>query len=406
MDRLKELRIDRSERPTKKSRGGLVAGLIAFVILLIAAVAWWRWQDQTPKVKVASVELERAGGSRDNAVLDASGYVTARLRATISSKVTGKIMGVFVEEGMEIKKGQLLARLDDATAQRQVALAEAQLSAAKSSLAETNVRLAEARLDLGRQQKLVASEVTSQVILDTAQANVDAWLARLENEREQVAVAERTLDLRRQDLDDTEIRAPFSGVAVSKDAQPGEMISPVSAGGGFTRTGICTLVDMASLEIEVDVNESYINRVEPNQRIEATLDSYPDWRIPGYVITTIPTADRQKATVAVRIAFDQLDPRILPDMSVKVSFLDDEAEVSTDESAAPRLTVPTTAIRTIDDKNIVFVLQGDQLERRAVRLGAESAGRTVIEAGVKAGEKVIVEGPETLAGGDRVEVEP
>lgn len=405
MDRLKELRIDRSERPTKKSRGGWVAGLIAFGILLIAAFAWWQWQDRAPRVKVASVEVERAGGSRDAAVLDASGYVTARLRATISSKVTGKIMEVFVEEGMKIKKGQLLARLDDATAQRQVRLAEAQLTAAKSSLAETKVRLAEARLELDRQEKLLASEVASQAVVDSAQANVDAWLARLQSEREQVAVAERTLDLRRQELEDTEIRAPFSGVAVSKDAQPGEMISPVSAGGGFTRTGICTLVDMDSLEIEVDVNESYINRVEPNQRIEATLDSYPDWRIPGYVITTIPTADRQKATVAVRIAFDALDPRILPDMSVKVSFLDDEAEVSTDETAAPRLTVPTKAIRQVDGKDIVLVLAGDRLERRAVRLGPESAGRVVIEAGLQATEKVVVEGPETLADGDRVEVE-
>lgn len=405
MDRLKELRIDRSERPTKKSRGGLVAGLIAFVILLIAAFAWWRWQDRTPEVQVASVELERAGGSRDNAVLDASGYVTARLRATISSKVTGRVVEVFVEEGMKIAQGQLLARLDDATAQRLLALAEAQSAAARSALAESEVRLAEARLDLGRQQKLVAGEVASQAALDAAQANVDSWMARLAVGREEVEVAERTVDVRRQELEDTEIRAPFSGVAVSKDAQPGEMISPVSAGGGFTRTGICTLVDMASLEIEVDVNESYINRVEPKQRIEATLDSYPDWRIPGYVITTIPTADRQKATVQVRIAFDQLDPRILPDMSVKVSFLDDAAPEAS-ETATPQLTVPLEAIRQDGGKDIVFVVQEDRLERRAVRLGQESGGRVVVEAGLQAAEKVVVEGPETLADGDRVNVAP
>lgn len=409
MDRLKELRIDRSERPTKKSRGGWVAGLVLLLALILAAIGWWSWRDQTPKVRIATVEVSRTGRAVDATVLDASGYVTARLRATISSKITGKIVEVFVEEGMAIQKGQLLARLDDATSTRQLALAEAQLAATKGALHENEVRLSEARLDLGRVQELVTGEVASQADLDAAKANVDALIARLALGREQVEVSERTVEVRRQELADTEIRAPFSGVAVSKDAQPGEMISPVSAGGGFTRTGICTLVDMGSLEIEVDVNEAYINRVVPDQRVEATLDSYPDWRIPGSVITTVPTADRQKATVRVRIAFDDLDPRILPDMSIKVSFLDENAEIETPDQTAETpatITIPTSAVRQDGDKDIVLVLQGEALERRAVKLGKESSGRMTVEAGLQAGEKVVIEGPAELADGDRVEVEP
>lgn len=408
MDRLKELRIDRSERPKKSSRGGLIAGFIALVILVLAAFAWWKFSQRAPEVEVAEVQVTSAGRSAEATVLDASGYVTARLRATISSKVTGKIVEVFVEEGMNIAKDQLLARLDDATPQRQLALAEAQLAAARGSLRENEVRLAEARLALQRVQRLVDGDVASKADLDAAQANVDAFLARLALGREQVLVSERTLEVRRQELADTEIRAPFSGVAISKDAQPGEMISPVSAGGGFTRTGICTLVDMSSLEIEVDVNESYINRVTAGQRVEATLDSYPDWRIPGSVITTIPTADRQKATVQVRIAFDALDPRILPDMSVKVSFLNDEAEAAPADDAAPttQLTIPSKAVRRDGDKDIVFVVQGEALERRAIRVGGERAGRVVVEAGLQAGERVVTGGPETLTDGMPVKVKP
>lgn len=404
MDRLKELRIDRTERPKKTSRGGLIAGLIALVVLVVAAFVWWRMGQRAPEVKVAKVQVTQASDLRDQAVLDASGYVTARLRATISSRVTGKIVEVLVEEGMKIKEGQLLARLDAAIVERQLALAEAQLMSARGALDEDTVRLAEARLALQRVQKLVDGDVASTADLDGAQANVDALLARLELGREQIKVAERTVDLRRQELADTEIRAPFSGVAISKDAQPGEMISPVSAGGGFTRTGICTLVDMSSLEIEVDVNESYINRVTAGQRVEATLDSYPDWRIPGSVITTIPTADRQKATVQVRIAFDTLDPRILPDMSVKVSFLDDEAEAPSEaaEPQAARLTIPTEAVRQDGEQDIVFVLQGDTIERRAIKAGDASSGKTTVEAGLQAGEQVVIEGPETLQNGDAV----
>ncbi len=400
MDRLKELHIDRTEK--SRGGGGLAVAILAVLLVLAAGLGWWWYrQNAAAEVSVAAVEQVSAGDAAPAAVLDASGYVTARLRATVSSKITGKIVEVLVEEGMVIAEGQLLARLDDATATRQLALAEAELAAARGALAETEVLADDARRTRDRLDKLVAGAVSSQSQLDTARANYDALRARLDLGREQVAVAESRLELRRQELDDTLIRAPFAGVAVTKNAQPGEMISPVSAGGGFTRTGVCTLVDMGSLEIEVDVNEAYIGRVKTGQRVSATLDAYPDWKIPASVIIPVPTADRQKATVMVRIGFDALDPRILPDMGVRVSFLG-EAQPAGTALPRPRLMIPEAALRRDGEQDVVFVARGDAVERRAVRVGGRTGGRAEVEAGLTAGDRVVVEGPEDLADGDRV----
>ena len=217
-------------------------------------------------------------------------------------------------------------------------------------------------------------------------------------------MSDRNVAMWKQQLDDMTIRAPFGGVVTTKDSQPGEMISPVSAGGGFTRTGIGTIVDMTSLEIEVDVNETYINRVESGQKVEAMLDAYPDWRIPAHVITTIPSADRQKATVKVRIAFEALDPRILPDMGVKVSFLK-EAPARGQAPAVPSVTVPKTALRSLDGKAVVFVLTEDRVERRAVKVGLESGDRVEVLSGLRVGERVVIDGPQTLKDGDKVKVQ-
>lgn len=404
MDRLKELHIDRTEKTSKG--GGLALGLLALLLVLAAGLGWWWFnRNAAATVRTATVERVSTHNAAAATVLDASGYVTARLRATVSSKITGKIVEVLVEEGMKIDKGQLLARLDDSTARRQLSLAEAELGVARRSLAETEVHLADAKRTQRRLDKLVAGAVSSQAQLDTATADVDALGARLELGREQVSVAERRLELRRQELDDTFIRAPFAGVAVTKNAQPGEMISPVSAGGGFTRTGVCTLVDMGSLEIEVDVNEAYINRVKPGQRVTAVLDAYPDWKIPAQVIIAVPTADRQKATVMVRIGFDELDPRLLPDMGVRVSFLDDEQPETTEAQPRSRLLIPEAALRRDGEQDVVFLLRGDVVERRAIKVGNRVDGQAEIEAGLTAGERVVIEGPETLAEGDRVKSE-
>ena len=359
-------------------------------------------RERPVEVKVAQV-TERAAGTQA-AVLNASGYVTARRRATVSSKITGKIMEVNVEEGMAVKEGQVLARLDDVQVRAALALAEAQAQATRQAVTENEVRLAEAKLHLGRMEALLKEGIVTRAEVDTAQANVDSTAARIRALNEQVKVSERHIDLAKTDLDNTIVRAPFSGVAISKDAQPGEMVSPVSAGGGFTRTGICTIVDMRSLEIEVDVNESYINRVRPGQDVTAMLDAYPEWQIPAEVITPVPTADRQKATVLVRIRFKQLDPRILPDMGIKVTFLADPGSNPAVTKARPTTLVPKDAIVTEGNQTYVFVVAGETVERRAIRTAGADGDRLEVIAGLTAADRVVISPPPTLAAGKKIVV--
>jgi HlyD family secretion protein len=406
---LASLKIDRSARGG--GRGGLWIGL-AIAVLAVAGAGWyWATRAQAATVKTAAVEARSDGAAGiPGAVLNASGYVTARRRATVSSKVTGKVVEVNVEEGMAIRKGQVLARLDDAQARGALALAESQLASAGRGMAESEVRLREAELTVKRRRQLAKEGVIGQADLDTAEAEADSLRARIEVAKQEVEVAERLVAIRQTDLTDMVVRAPFDGVAISKDAQPGEMVSPISAGGGFTRTGISTIVDMSSLEIEVDVSEAYINRVSDKQPVTAVLDAYPDWRIPARVITTVPTADRQKATVLVRIAFEKLDPRILPDMGVKVAFHDAKTanEPAGNGSGAPpraRLLVPKTAVRQAEGRDVVFVLKDDRVERRAVRVGTAEGDRVEIVSGVTAGERVVIEGPSELADGSKVRVQ-
>jgi RND family efflux transporter MFP subunit len=325
---LASLRIEDERRSTLRGsrRGAKVWRprnvLWVVAIPLLAAVAGWWWITRSPSPVVQTwVQTPTRPGAPSSTVLDASGYVTARRRSTVSARVTGKIAEILVEEGMSVRAGQVLARLDDSDARAGLALAEAQLDAAQRSIDEIEVRVREAQVRRARLDLLLEARVIAAAEFDTATAEVDVLEARLRTAASEVTVAERQVAQRRIDIADTVVRAPFDGVAISKDAQAGEMVSPVSAGGGFTRTGISTIVDMSSLEIQVDVNEAYINRVARGQPVTAVLDAYPDWRIPARVITTVPAADRQKATVQVRIAFDELDPRILPDMGVKVSFL-------------------------------------------------------------------------------------
>ena len=328
---------------------------------------------------------------------------TARRRATISAKITGRVAEVLIDEGMKVEAGQVLARLDDVQAKNQLALAEAQAREARQSVEETEVRLRQAEVDRGRAEELTKSGVASQSALDAARADANSLAARLKVGREQAKVAERNVAVLEQELAETVVRAPFAGVAISKDAQPGEIVSPMSAGGGFTRTGICTLVDMASLEIEVDVNEAYIQRVQPGQKVAATLDAYPDWQIPAHVITTIPAADRQKATVKVRIGFDALDPRLLPDMAAKVAFL--AGETGAQGAAAQRVRlVARAAIRGEKGAEYVLVVKEGVLERRAVTVGPTASDPAEVLSGVTNGEQVVIEGPADLAAGARVKV--
>jgi RND family efflux transporter MFP subunit len=397
-DDLDSLRLER-EPDSHVSRRWIGWVVLAVVLIGVGAgVWWWLTHERAIEVEVATVSSRQAGAQA--AVLNATGYVTARRRATVSSKITGKVVDVNIEEGMAVREGQVLARLDAETQRAAVALAEAQAEAARRNVNESEVRLNEARINLARVTKLVAVGYSTAAEVDTARAAVDSLEARIRASREQVRVAERQVALERTNLDSTIIRAPFEGVVISKDAQPGEMVSPVSAGGGFTRTGIGTIVDMRSLEIEVDVNEAYINRVKPDQPVMAVLDAYPDWQIAGRVITTIPSADRQKATVLVRIAFMELDPRILPDMGVKVTFLRDSEDAV--PAARPVTLVPKAAIKTDGKQSYVFVVVNGRTDRRAITTGGADGDRVEVIAGLNPGERIVVSPPAELSAGSLV----
>jgi HlyD family secretion protein len=402
---LEGLRIDRPEIRAQGGRRGMWIALAVAVVLALAAVGWWLARPRGVAVRAATAEARTGGAAAAGAVLNASGYVTARRQATVSSKITAKVVDVLVEEGMAVREGQVLAHLDDATPRKQLALAEAQLLSQRRALAENEVRRKQAKLNQDRIHRLHEEGISTQSDVDTADADLDALVARLDLGRQDVEVSERQIALRRQDVDDTVIRAPFPGVAVTKDAQPGEMISPISAGGGFTRTGICTLVDMKSLEIDVDVNESFIPRVQPGQKAVATLDAYPEWQIPAHVIMPVPTADRQKATVKVRLGFEQLDPRLLPDMGIKVAFLGEAPKEGAATAGRPVVVVPRAAVRKDAGHDVVFVIQaGNRVERRAIGLAAGAGDEAVVTSGLAAGERVVVEGPADLRDGATVAV--
>ncbi|HLH56430.1 MAG TPA: efflux RND transporter periplasmic adaptor subunit [Verrucomicrobiae bacterium] len=394
---LDDLRIERKERPAAGSKVW-VGVLLAFLLITGGVVFWWFKAPHPIEVRTV-VARESTSSTVDRTVLNASGYVTARREATVSSKVTGKVVEVLVEEGMKVQEGQVLARLDDTNVKTSLFLAEAQLVSSSNSLAETRVRIREADQELTRQSGLLKANVAMQSDYDHAEAAALALKAKLVQQESDITVAERQVEYWRQQLDDTIIRAPFAGIVTSKNAQPGEMISPISAGGGFTRTGICTIVDMGSLEIEIDVNESYINRVEPGQPVEAALDAYPDWKIPCKVIAIIPTADRQKSTVKVRVGFDKLDPRILPEMSVKVGFREAAGAATPGRNS---VIVPKSAVHQQDGHDVVMVVQNDHAERRAVTVSTSTAEESTITAGVSSGEKVILEWPAGLTEGVKI----
>jgi RND family efflux transporter MFP subunit len=395
---LDELRIDRGAAP-RGSRSPAVVWGVVVVIALIAGLIWWFNRPKPALVRTVAVRETAAAGEKT--LLNASGYVTARREATVSSKVTGKVVEVLVEEGMKVEAGQVLARIDSSNVEKSLHLAEAQLESARKGLEETRANLDQAEREWRRISQLAADKIASPSESDRAQTDVTSLKARLERQWADVAVAEREVALWKQQLDDTIIRAPFSGVVTSKNAQPGEMISPMSAGGGFTRTGICTIVDMSSLEIEVDVNESYINRVEAGQPVEATLDAYPDWRLPAKVIAIIPTADRQKATVKVRVAFAELDPRILPQMGVKVAFQSDEPATT-----GAVLAIPKAAVVQSGGRDIAWVVKDGRVERRAVTVAESGTDEWNVGAGLAAGETVVVSPPADLTDGTAVKTAP
>src|ERR1700686_709289 len=378
--------------------------IIVLVILPLAAIAaaTYAFRNQKPVVQVMTATKAEAGGRQS--LLNASGYVTPRRRATIAAKITGRVTGVFFDEGTHVAEGQLLATLDDSDVRKALNAAKADYDASKAAIADYEVQLKNARIQLRRAEQLQNAGVQTQEQLDNSRTNADSLQAKIALAQSQAASSKARIQEAQQAVDNCTIRAPYTGIVVSKDAQVGEMVSPVSAGGGFTRTGIATIVDMNSNEIEVDVNQSYIARVEPGQAVTAVLDAYPDWQIPSRVRTIIPSADRQKATVKVRISFLKLDPRILPDMGIKVTSLGAEPDKKSSAASAAAIVIPQSAVRDEAGKKIVFLVKDDKAERRAVTLGIARGSDTEVTAGLTAGDTVVVKGPANLRDGQSVEV--
>ena len=398
---LSQLRINRDQEPDNTNKARIWIAIAAVVVAVVVAVNLLG--DPAPikvQIEMARMAVPDSSAAR---VLDATGYVVARRTATVSSKVTGKVAEIFIEEGQQVEQDQIVARLDDSNALKSFELSQAELLSAKAQVAETQARLTEAKLTLERNTELARKQLISAASLDKARADFESLRAQLNARKADIAVSEKRLALQQQNLDDLILRAPFKGVVISKDSQPGEMISPISAGGGFTRTGICTIVDMNSLEIEVDVNESYIQRVRVDQFVQAVLEAYPDWKIPAKVIAIIPAADRQKATVKVRIGFQQIDPRILPDMGVKVAFMNAEP-VEQDAPKEPLgVRVPITAVRSEGEEKFLFVVKDGVAELRKITLNASYGTDVYVASGLRAGEDFVVVIPPELKDGSIVE---
>jgi RND family efflux transporter MFP subunit len=410
---LSSLRITDTKRKSSRSGKLWLWVLLPFIVLGLIYAGAFASRSRKPEVVVTAAVKPSNGPA---GVLNASGYITPRRRATIAAKITGRVIGVYFDEGTIVKEGQLLAKLDDSDVMRNLESAKADRDASQAAIADFEVQLKNAQIELRRSQELVKDGVQTQQNLDLAGMNTDSLRAKIDLAKQQVVASTARIAVAQQAVDNCVINAPFAGIAVSKDAQVGEMVSPVSAGGGFTRTGIATIVDLHSNEVEVDVGESYIAKVSANQAVDAVLDAYPEVTFPGKVRTVIPTADRQKATVKVRISFTEADhmklrdpasdPRILPDMGVKVTFLGEETKPKANAKDEPQAlaSVPQTAIHNDNGTKFVFVVKNDILERHAVTVGKSRGSDIEIMAGIQPGALVLVKGPEGLTDGQAVQI--
>jgi RND family efflux transporter MFP subunit len=405
---LNQLRIDRSLPPESNGHGKWWATGIAAAVILGSGIWYLMRPTGVPiTTAVAKAAAGAPAASAGESLLDASGYVVARRRATVSSKVTGKVVRVMLEEGQRVEAGEIIATLDDSNWKAALAQSNAQLLQAEASAASAETAFEDAKPIFERNEKQKAAAVISAQSFDESHAQFDAARNNLLVAQRGLQAARAAVEVAQRNLDDTVIRAPFAGIVTEKAAQPGEMVSPISAGGGFTRTGIGTIVDMDSLEVEVDVSENFINRVRPQQPVVIKLNAYPDWDIPGAVIATIPTADRAKATVKVRIAIKLKDPRIIPEMGARVSFLSDtEPATGTGQGVASHaVLIPADAIATSGDNSIVYVVHGSAVERRAVRLGAKTNSGQVVIAGLEPGATVALGDLSKLSDGAHVRIE-
>jgi RND family efflux transporter MFP subunit len=406
---LNQLRIDRTEEPENEGgqRGLLWGGIAAAVVLVAAFVVYRGMNPSGIPIQVATARQVTGGSaSRGASTLDASGYIVARRQATVSSKITGKVVEVLIEEGQRVGKDEVIARLDDSNYRTAYEQAKAQVGQAQANVHAAEVALKNALPTFERNQKQIEQKVISAQAFDTAKAAYEAAETALAVSQRSEEVARAALASAQQNLSDTVIRAPYAGIVTVRAAQAGEIVSPMSAGGGFTRTGIGTIVDMDSLELEVDVSENFINRVKPQQPASVKLNAYPDWEIPAEVIAVIPTADRAKATVKVRIGFKVKDARILPEMGARVSFLDDSKPSEPAASAAPAVVVPPEAVQVSGDTGVVYIVNEDTVERRAVRLGAKTNDGQIVLSGLNAGTRVALGDLSKLSDRAEVQVHP
>lgn len=371
---LNNLKIDRSRSPSEDKSSLNKLYLLGIAVILVIFFSWlFLSEEELKEVTTFTVKSLEMSDSSATSILDASGYVVARRRATVSSKMTGKVMKVFIEEGMYVEEGQLLAQLDDSTMVADLNYSESQLNEAK--------RIYDRTLELTKE------DLASQASLDAAKASLEGL--------------EALNAVRKQIVQDMKILAPFSGVVVYKAAQPGEMISPVSAGGGFTNTGICTIVDMDSLEVEVDVNESFINRVKPGQPVITNLNAYPKWDIPSEVIAIIPTADRNKATVKVRIALLEKDERVLPDMGSRVSFLKKLGN-SRSTASIDGVMIPLASVSEAGGESLVQVIDGSKIKLMSVEVAEETSNYARVTEGLSSGMKVVARFDSELSNNQKV----
>jgi RND family efflux transporter MFP subunit len=420
-DLVKQLRIASDQRepddePPRPGRRTLIAVAAVLVVAALAAGGWAavRWLSAAGQpVHTAVVAAAGTGATPAGAILQATGYVTARRRATVSTQITGTLTQVLFEEGDHVAAGQVLARLDDGQLRAALKAAQANLESAQAQVTLAQVQLEQAQADARRSDELVASGMTTHQLAEQARSNVNTLAATLVSRQRLVDAARAQLAEAQVNADYTVVRAPFAGVIIDKAAQVGEIVSPLSAGGGFTRTGVGTIVDMDSLEVEVDVNEASIAQVRANMPCEAVLDAYPDWHIPAHVIAVIPDADRGKATVRVRVALEQKDTRVVPDIGVRVSFLQQAAPKPVPGASAPQgVLVPAAAIAQRDGRPLVFVAGDGRAQAHAVTPGASGAGALVLlpaagagNAALHAGDRVILSPPDTLRDGDRISTE-
>ena len=403
---IEQLKIERpAEQPPRRFAWWWVASPV--FVVAVAAVFYVVLPRAVP-IQIAVAEPVAGAVMGPSSILDASGYVVARRQATVSAKITGKVVAVDIEEGQRVERDEIIARLDETNAKAGVAQARAELGQARANLMAAEVAFTNAKPTFQRNEQQLARAVISAQTFDTAKASYDAARTSLEVAARAVEVAGARVEIAQRNLDDTVVRAPFAGIVTVKAAQEGEMVSPMSAGGGFTRTGIGTIVDMSSLEVEVDVSENFIQRVSEDQPATITLNAYPDWNIPARVIAIIPTADRAKATVKVRVGFTVGDPRILPEMGARVAFHDSKVPRESAPAGAvaqQAVLVPNESVQADGDTGVVFVIADGGVERRTVRLGAQSAAGQVVLAGLQVGTRLARGDLSSLADGSKVRVE-